>query len=155
MVFGINAKLNRFTPGMSFKCYAHKVLYKGVGCGYIEEAGKRKYVLTPALEKLVHKMDINDFNPHYPKTINFKELNMFKTLLKPFIRNEKGFKKLNLENKSFQYSPSPAAITIYETDSSKPIISIVKELKHPTREIFFYRFPCLRKFWRINPYKEI
>ena len=154
MVFGISAKLNRFTPGMSFKCYAHKVLYKGVGCGYIEEAGKRKYVLSPVIEKLEHKLNLNEFSSDSPRIIGTKELLTLKTLLKPIIRNEKGFRKMNLENKTFQYSPSPAAIVVYEKDALKPVISIIKELRHPTREIFFYRFPFLRKIWRINPMKE-
>lgn len=155
MVFGINARLNKLTPGMSFKCYAHKVLYKGLGCGYIEEAGKRRYVLTPVIEKLEHKMDLNDFSPHYPKTIDFKDLQVLKSLLRPIVRNEKGLKKMNLENKTFQYSPSPAAVLVYEKNTLKPVISIIKELKHPTREIFFYRFPFLRKIWRIDPRKEV
>lgn len=155
MVFGICARLNKFTPGMTFGHYAKKVLYKGMGCGYIEEAGKRKYVLTPVIEKLEHKMDLNDFSPHYPRIINSSELSTLKTLLKPFIRNEKGLKKMHLENKTFKYCPSPAAITVYDNDPVKPIISIVKELKHPTREIFFYRFPFLRKIWRIDPSKGI
>lgn len=158
MVFGIRASLNKFTPGMTFGHFAKKVLYKGEGCGYIEEAGKRRYVLTPVLKKLEHKMDLNDFSPHYPKTIQMKDLETLKLLLKPLIRNEKGFKKLrgfkfgNPATKSFQYSPSPAAVLVWDKETREPVITIVKELKHPTREIFFHRFPCLRKLWRINPY---
>ena len=132
MVFGISASLNKFTPGMTFGHYVKKVLYKGVGCGYIEEAGKRKYVLTPVIEKLERKMELNDFSPHYPRIINSKEFQMLKTLLKPIIKNEKGLKKLNLENKNLQYSPCPAAVLVYDKNACEPVISIVKELKNPT-----------------------
>lgn len=150
MVFGITAKLNKFTPGMSFGKYAKKVLYKGVGCGYIEEAGKRKYVLTPVLEKLEHKLELNDFSPSCPKPLEPKEFEFLKKLLKPIISNEKGLKKLQCKN--FRYSPSPAAIMVWG-DNLKPVITIVKQLKHPTREIFFHRFPMLRSIWRIDPHK--
>ena len=153
MVLGISAKLNKFTPGMPFKCYAYKVLYKGNSCGYIEEAGKRKYYLTPILNKLERKMELNDFNCAQPRTIDHVELDKLKHLLKPLIRNEKGMKAfINRPGKTFQFSPSPAAVTVWDKDADKPVITIVKELSHPTREIFFHRFPLLRKVWRISPF---
>lgn len=148
MVLGITARLNKFTPGMSFGRFAHKVLYKGVGCGYIEEAGKRKYVLTPVLEKLERKLELNDFSPYYPKPLEPKEFDFLKKLLKPLISNEKGLKKLNC--KTLRYSPSPAAVMVWG-DNLMPVITIVKQMRHPTREIFFHRFPFLRRVWRITP----
>jgi hypothetical protein len=155
MVLGICSSLNKFTPGMTFGHFANKVLFRGVGCGYIEEANKRRYVLTPYIQKLEHKMELNDFSPHYPKPISYSHFEMLKTLLKPFIKNEKGFKKMNLNNKNLFYSPSPASIVVYDKDSRKVIITIVKKLKHPLREIFFYKLAMLRKMWRIDPFKEL
>lgn len=155
MVLGITKRLNSFTPGMTFGHFAKKVLYKGVGCGYIEAAGKRRYVLTPVIDKLVYKMELNDFYPNYPRVIDFDALKTLKTLLKPLIRNEKGFKKFLLPNKNFQYSPSPAAVTVWEKGSGDAVITIVKEIKHPTREIIFHRFPFLRRIWRLDPFKEL
>ncbi len=140
------------TPGMTFKKYAKQVLYHGQDCGYIEMAGKRKYVLTPALEKLEHKLEMNDFSPNYPRKINVNEFNTLKYLLRPFIRNEKGLKKFGIKGNLF-YSPSPASTLIWDTQKHEPVITIIKKLKHPTKEILYDAFPFFRKFLRTSPYK--
>lgn len=152
MVSSISAALNKFTPGMTFGRFVNKVLYKGVGCGYVEQAGKRRYALTPVLEKLEHKMALNDFEPSTPRNIAYDEFKLLKILLKPIIRNEKGLSKLNLPNKRLRFSPFPAGAIIWNKDSCEPVVTIIKEMRHPTREIFFHRFPFLRKIWRISPY---
>ena len=64
LISKIRTTLNNLTPGMTFKKYAKQVLYHGQDCGYIELAGKRKYVLTPSIEKLEHKLELNNFNPN-------------------------------------------------------------------------------------------
>ena len=147
----IRTGLNNLTPGMTFKKYAKQVLYHGQDCGYIEMAGKRKYVLTPALEKLECKLELNDFNPNVPRHISLKEFESFKNLLKPFIRNEKGLKKLNLSGDVY-YSPSPASTLIWNKKSGEPVITIIKKLKYPTKEIFYHAFPFLRKWHRVSPF---
>lgn len=149
----IRTGLNNLTPGMTFKKYAKQVLYHGQDCGYIELAGKRKYVLTPALEKFERKLALNDFDPNTPKSISFQEFNIFKFLLKPFIQNEKKLKKMNLKEKVYYYSPSPASIVIWDKKSDEPIVTIIKKLKHPTKEIFYHAFPILRKWHRVSPKK--
>ena len=146
----IRTGLNNLTPGMTFKRYAKQVLYHGQDCGYIEFAGKKKYVLTPAIEKLEQKLEINDLSPNYPKCITLHDFETLKYLLKPFIRNEKGLKKIQLQESMF-YSPSPDALQVYNNKGEDPIILIVKKLKYPTKDIFYNAFPFLRKILRVSP----
>lgn len=138
----IQTKLNKLTPGIPVKKYVKEVLYNGQDCGYIEVAGKRKYILSPAIDKLAHKLDINDFELNRPKEINSKQFKSFKNLLRPFIKNEKGLKKYL--NKDLYYSPSPASILIW--DKNTPVITIIKKLTSPTKEIICHKFPFLRNF---------
>lgn len=146
----IRNELNRLTPGMTFKRYAKQVLYHGQNCGYIEEAGKRKYVLTPAIEKLEHKLELNNFQPNCSRYINNEEFNTFKILLKPFVKNEKGLKTLD-KNRNLYYTAGKDAIMILDKVKFEPVVMIVKKLKFPTSEIIFHRFPILRKLIRISP----
>ena len=148
----IRTGLNSLTPGMTFKKYAKQVLYHGQDCGYIEMAGKRKYVLTPALEKLEQKFALNNFNPNNPRIISLEEFNSLKSFLKPFISNEKGLKDIKLDNNIFS-SPSPASTIIWDKRGGNPIVTIIKKLKYPTKEIFYNAFPFLRKILRDSPYK--
>ncbi len=150
MITKIRTRLNKLTPGMTFNKYAKQVLYHGQDCGYIEMAGKRKYVLTPALEKLGEKLDLNDFDTSYPKTITVNEFQSLKHLLKPFISNEKGLKKMNLQDGMF-YSPSPASIQVWDKRGGQPLLTIVKKLKYPTKDILYNAFPFLRKIIRVSP----
>lgn len=145
----IESTLNKLTPGIPFKQYAKKVLYHGQDCGYIEAAGKRKYILTPAIDKLEHKLDINNFDIDRPRKITPKEFNYFKLLLKPFIKNEKGFKKMNL-NKDLYYSPSVASILVWDEEKMHPVVTIIKKLKSPTKEVLCHKFPFLRNILKIN-----
>ena len=147
----IRTGLNNLTPGMTFKKYVKQVLYHGQDCGYIEMAGKRKYVLTPALEKLERKLELNDFDPNVPRYISLKEFELFKNLLKPFIRNEKGLKKLKLSENVF-YSPSSASTVIWNKKAGEPIVTIIKKLKSPTTDIFYNAFPFFRKWHRVSPF---
>ncbi len=147
----IRTNLNKLTPGITFKKFTKQVLYNGEDCGYIEIAGKRKYALTPSLEKLEHKLELNNFNPNYPRFIDSNEFQTFKLLLKPFISNEKGLKKIQLKN--MYYSPSPTSILIWNKKNEEPIITIIKKLKYPTQEIFYHSFPFLRKLCRLSPFK--
>ncbi len=146
----IKTGFNNLTPGMTFKKYAKQVLYHGQNCGYIEMAGKRKYVLTPALEKLEHKLELNNFDPNMPRDISLNEFESFKNLLKPFIRNEKGIRKLNLSGDVY-YSPSPASTLIWNKKTNEPIVTIIKKLKSPTTDIFYNAFPFFRKWHRVSP----
>ena len=147
----IRTNLNKLTPGMTFNKYVKNVLYRGQDCGYIEEAGKRKYALTPALEKLETKLSMNDFDVNKPRFIDQTEFQTLKHLLKPFIKNEKGLKKLDL-NHDLYYSPSPASIVIWDKKTNTPVVQIIKKLKYPTKEIFYHAFPFLRKILRHSPY---
>lgn len=147
----ITKSLNKLTPGMNFSKFAKNVLYRGQNCGYIELAGKRKYVLTPAIEKFEHKLELNNFNPNQPRSIDLKEFDSFKHLLKPFISNEKGIRKLNLRNYMY-FSPSPASIIIWDKKAGNPVVTIIKKLKYPTKEIFYHRFPFFRRLFRESPF---
>ena len=149
----IRNAFNNLTPGMTFKKYAKHVLYKGQDCGYVEEAGKRKYVLTPVIEKLEHKLDLNDFHPGKPRYITPQEFQMFKTLLKPIVRNEKGLKEMNISGKDLYYSPSPASILIWDKQKLDPIITIIKKMESPTKELFLHRYDIFRRWFRISPFK--
>ncbi len=148
----IRTHLNKLTPGMDFNRYIKQVLYHGQDCGYIEEAGKRKYVLTPALEKLDKKLDLNDFDTNKARYISFAEFQTFKHLIKPFISNEKGLKKLDFKQDLY-YSPSPASIVIWNKKTNEPVVQIIKKLKYPTKEIFYHAFPFFRKIFRSSPLK--
>ncbi len=150
----IRNELNRLTPGMTFKKYAKQVLYHGENCGYIEEAGKRKYALTPAINKLEHKLELNDFPPNSSRFITPEEFNTFKILLKPFIKNEKGLKAMEKRN-SLYYTAGNDAIMIYDKTKLEPVVTIIKKLKNPTSEIIFHRFPLLRKVVRVSPWKYL
>jgi len=147
----VTTNMNSHTPGMTFKKYIKHIIYHGQDCGYINEAGKKKYVLTPALEKLERKLELNDFNPSEPRAITKQEFDMFKLLLKPFIRNEKGINKLKLSENLF-YSPSPASILIWDKKRNESVITIIKRLKSPTVEFFYDWFPFLRKWHRVSPF---
>jgi len=148
----IRTNLNKLTPGMTFNKYVKNVLYHGQDCGFIEEAGKRKYVLTPAIEKLEKKLILNDFDLNMPRFISPAEFDSLKNLLRPFIKNEKGLKKLDL-NKDLYFSPSPASILVWDKKSNDPVITIIKKLKYPTKEIFYHAFPFFRKIFRQSPLK--
>lgn len=150
-ISAIRANINKHTPGMTFGKYVKHIIYHGQDCGYIEEAGKKKYVLTPALEKLERKLELNNFNPSEPKNITKEDFKMFKLLLKPFISNEKGLKKLKLSENLF-YSPSPASITIWDRKTVKPVITIIKRLKYPTKEFIYDWFPFYRRWHRVSPF---
>jgi len=154
-ISAIRSNINSHTPGMTLGKYVKHILYHGNDCGYIESAGKKKYVLTPALEKLEHKLKMNNFDPNMPRTINQKEFKMFRHLLKPFIRNEKGIKKLKLDNNdSMFYSPSPASIIIWSKRGGDPVITIIKKLKSPTTEFIYDWLPFLRKWHRVSPFRN-
>lgn len=148
----IRTNLNKITPGITFNKYVKQVLYHGQDCGYIEEAGKRKYVLTPTLEKLGIKLDLNNFSTDKARFITNEEFQAFKQLLKPIIRNEKGLKKLDL-HQDLYYSPSPASIVVWNKKTNEPVVQIIKKLKYPTKEIFYHAFPFLRKIFRSSPLK--
>ena len=149
----IKTYFDNLTPGMTLKKYAKQVIYHGEDCGYIEEAGKRKYVLTPAINKLEHKLALNNFSPSEARYISHNEFNIFKILLKPFVRNERGLKKLNLINKNLYYSPSPASILVWDKQTNEPIVTIIKKLNSPTQNILLHRLEFFRKWFRISPYK--
>ena len=148
----IRTKLDSLTPGMTFKKYAKQVLYHGQDCGYIELAGKRKYVLTPAIEKLERKLELNDFDPARPREISLKEFGYMRQLLKPFISNERGIRKMNLAGDMY-FSPSPASTVIWDRRTKEPVVTIIKKLKHPTKNIFYRAFPILKKIHRASPFR--
>lgn len=153
-ISAIRANINKHTPGMTLRKYVKHILYHGQDCGYIEAAGKKKYVLTPALEKLERKLEMNNFDPNMPRFIDQKEFKMFRHLLKPFIRNEKGISKLKLENNNtLFFSPSPASTIIWDRKGAEPVITIIKRLKSPTTEFFYDWFPWLRKWHRVSPFE--
>ena len=96
------------------------------------------------------KLELNDFDPNMPRHISLNEFELFKNLLKPFIRNEKGIKKLKLSGDVY-YSPSPASIVIWNKRAGEPIVMIIKKLKSPTTDIFYNVFPFFRKWHRVSP----